>query len=155
MPNWCHNRILIEGSTESLTILRTRLIANVHSLALTSDGHRNQWDIISDWDDPIEIESTTAGGLSIFIETRWKPPIDWAGALLQEFPDLHVEIGYCEQGVELYGVWMDGIDDPHKFETTDVPMYDDSEDEYLERTVDTSMGALRAHLEKYRIGLGG
>ena len=146
MPNWCENRILIEGPSETLMTLRVRLLSG-SPLQRTSSKYSPEVDLAD-----VEFENTVAGGISFFVATRWKPPVDWVETLQRQFPDLHIEMGYCEMGDGFYGVWKDGIDSLRRFEKGDL-IIDENVDHY---SVDEHTGgALRLHLNKYLIGLGG
>jgi hypothetical protein len=130
MPNYCVNRLLVEGPEDSI---KNFICKSFDSEGLfcfegtvdpnnppTKEGWKHKTEILYDDEEsnvwgvnrsplafkeyqPV-LESSTE---KFYIEfsTRWAPPTIWVLNLLSlnEFSDLQIQLAYCEQGMEYYG----------------------------------------------------
>lgn len=152
MPNWCSIKIIISG--KSLSKFKKTLENENFCFQQTVPILSNQsiWGGVKEWgtkwdvaDAKVKIFDTS---IEILTETAWSPPLKWAENCRNKFVSLDIEIGYCEVGMEYYGVWKNGVDQCFNFACGEC-RYDKKIDNYI------LGGNLKKHIEKYGIGLGG
>jgi hypothetical protein len=84
----------------------------------------------------------------IWFDTAWAPPIAWLKSCAAKFPKLEFEMGYCECGMNYYGVATAEKGEVSDNGGQDIPdgCFDDD---------GQPLGILKKHVETYGIGTGG
>lgn len=116
MPNWCFNRLHIDGTPEAVSICLKRiadarddgdgLCASTVPCAPDADQHRRAWGM--KWDIPLsEIDNLDALLDGHTDEVQFSsanaPPLAWAQATTAAIPGLILTIAYCERGNDFAG----------------------------------------------------
>lgn len=110
MPNWCSNRLVITGLTESQSkqlvdaIVAEELLETFVPTPDEDDAydyHVNEWG--TKWDVGGEVEVFGDSLLSYF-ESAWSPPIEGLTKISSLFPDAEFRLEYNEPGMCYCGV---------------------------------------------------
>ena len=166
MPNYCSNRLIITGNLENFrkTLFTKddegKLIK--FSFSQTIPQPKNEeWYIWNNtnwgtkWDAMnVIIHKNTKEEVNITCETAWAPPSAWASNCVKKFPELTIEIAYCEVGAGFFGV--DKINSTCKTKKVYQNMHKSGDFLFNESTQDFELkGDLKDFMEKWQIGLGG
>ena len=119
MPNWCYNRLEVQGTEKDMSEFYTLFKVNDHK---TCEDFKMDWFVprpeheeenwydwnIKNWgtkwdvyEPYLDIES------SIFIatfDTAWSPPMQFFESLTEMFPNLTMEMQYEETGMAFCGI---------------------------------------------------
>lgn len=120
MPNWCQNHLTVTGATpefrawlaDSFSFQRMNPVpppSPHHDSAIDSwrslDAYTNAWGTKCDLDDTEQrqvAEELLETGSSFF-DTAWSPPIRAIEALSRQFPEVTIQLDYCELGMFFAG----------------------------------------------------
>jgi hypothetical protein len=112
MPNWCDNKLSIDGDEnrdedEELSFNK--------SVPLYDDDDDDDYEYDGDGDDDmkrITMWGTKWVACEVFFDeigkyefqTAWSPPITWFRAIVKKYPELNFELLYSEEGMDFSGV---------------------------------------------------
>jgi hypothetical protein len=120
MPNWCQNHLTVTGATpefrawlaDGFSFQRMNPVPSAESHHdNASDSWRNlntchnAWGTKCDLDDREQrqvAEELLESGSSFF-DTAWSPPIPAIEALSRQFPEVSIQLDYCELGMFFAG----------------------------------------------------
>jgi hypothetical protein len=128
-------------------------LSSEETAALAAKGipHWYEWQIANwgtKWDACEARVEVKAKSVKVWFDTAWSPPSAWFKSVVAKYPTLTFEMGYCECGMNYYGVATasDGVVDDD--EGHDIPSgcFDDD---------GQPLGILKEHVETYGIGTGG
>ncbi len=126
MPNHCENWVRITGSSESIQAI----LAKPFSLPEWIPKPEKDEECNSDWvlknwgtrwiakfgateEDWTIVLKEVDGGLEVYFESAWAPPLPFYRFLKQTFPDIRIEYEYHEWGIGFCGYGIGGEDPTH------------------------------------------
>jgi hypothetical protein len=129
MPNWCENKLIVQGPEPILSKFVDLVAADDTELSIekiipTPEGadaynfHVNAWG--TKWDVDARIASRDEEIVEYMFDSAWSPPIDAIKTFGQKFPDLCFTLHYAEGGVGFGGTYT--------VETIDGELYDSSDE---------------------------
>ena len=173
MPNWCSNALTVKGPKKDLDAFKATLKENEFSFAQTVPPPANMvtgslsmedmqkakdagvptwydWQSTNwgcKWDACEANVKVTKLRVNIWFDTPWAPPLAWFKSFAAKFPNLTAELAYNECGMSFYGVAaaVNG----------QVYNYDESYPEGATDEDGNPKGALKKHVNKYALGMGG
>lgn len=181
MPNWCSNALIVKGPKKDLDAFKATLNtkdasgqvcefsfaqtvpppANMITGSLSFEdmqkakdaGVPTWYDWQSEnwgtkWDACEVMLEVKAKSVEVRFDTAWAPPLAWFKSFATKFPNLTAELAYNECGMAFYGVAT-----AEKGE-----MSDDGGNSYADKDTDEDgnpKGALKKHMNKYNLGMGG
>jgi hypothetical protein len=181
MPNWCSNALVVKGPKKDLDAFKATLnqkdvdgIEVPFSFAQTvpppanlfrgnlGDAERKEceakgipnwydwqsanWGV--KWDCCEANVSIAPKSVKVWFDTPWAPPLAWFSNFAAKFPNLTAELAYNECGMAYYGV----------AEASEGTVSDNGGDKYEDGDTDEDgnpKGALKKHVNKYGLGMGG
>ena len=124
MPNWCHNRLTVEGDGKITTIFKEKVgdegvPLSLNSLYAVPDKLKglvaevgepseyewcvNHWG--TKWDVAGSVLKVAAGGLLEYeFWSAWSPPVSWLQKVSQDYPTLTFTLSFVEPQMGLSGI---------------------------------------------------
>lgn len=111
MPNWCSNRLVIAGLTETEKETIAEALAKEELLETfipTPDGdeayghHCEEWG--TKWDVGGDVYIDGQGSLQCFFDSAWSPPVSGLTTISRIFPGAEFRLEYNEPGMTYCGV---------------------------------------------------
>ena len=123
MPNWCENRLIIQGRTERIEEFRQKARGEDTDLSLDKmhpmpkeledtvapGDNLNGYDWrVDNWGTKGDVEATltyeSEGLLEYDFLSAWAPPIVWLEMVAKAYPDLEFWLKYEEEGIGFMGI---------------------------------------------------
>jgi len=120
MPNWCSNRLLVEGLSfeefkklyyEDGTFTFNKVIPAPEDAARLIEEWGTKWDC-SDWE---VFDYETGEGFTADFTTAWSPPNPIVQRLMENHPDAKIKLMYYESGCDFCGVHNEFGDSEYPF----------------------------------------
>lgn len=115
MPNWCYNRLTIEGEQKELEKFKKKARAKDTDLSLNKfvpipkdkendwyDWHINNWG--TKWDVDAELVDEWEECLCYEFSSAWSPPVVWLETVSRKYPALEFKMKYEEEGMGYMGL---------------------------------------------------
>lgn len=172
MPNYCQNRLLVEGPAESLDKFSKDIKGEKSDLSIEriipeppegdprripSSTHEGGWDWYSwrvenwgtKWDIHEAVMTKTDQGLVYAFDSAWAPPLEAIKRISIAYPELKFSFNYLEAGMAFYGtaIYQDeGVLEEREAEFN----YEDCElDEDTGEVISIADPILKAHVEEH------
>lgn len=106
MPNWCINRLDIDGNEKSVERFLTENKTDDSPLSFAESVPTENPD--TDWGtkwDACDVRLNQDRPNSFYFDTAWAPPVEWLEKVAPKYPDLVFDLSFAEPGMDFCGQW--------------------------------------------------